>query len=162
MPTADVIAIADAVVTEINDPARNWLFDIEASRKYLAVHDLADLPKVALPITGDSPVPLVEVIPLEIAGEDDGRTRKRHHTIFITVQCQVDKTDSATLDALVYLCEQLEMHFAREPNAKKEHKLEAMEEATVRDYQRPETFDADELDSGKFVGQIELTISRWT
>lgn len=100
MPTTPAICgIADAVVTALNGGTFETSFT--ATRVYLPQKDLKDLTALA-----------VEVVPIVDAGAVSTRNQTEHqYQVNIGIRKKVANTNNATLDPLVYLCEQIASFF---------------------------------------------------
>lgn len=95
MPTADILTIADAVVTAIN--AASLSQSVTAVRSYIATRELSD----------DSGL-TVTVMPAADAAKRDSRKSSQHHfTLHVGVQQKVADKTNATIDPLMLLTQEM-------------------------------------------------------
>jgi hypothetical protein len=97
MADAFEVQIADAVVAELNDPARSWSPEIAAARLWLPIFKAEDLAVLK-----------VSVVPLTI--DQDRAARGLHqfgYGVAIDFQKMVNPTDMDAIDALSRLAEQV-------------------------------------------------------
>ena len=99
MPQADIIDIAEAIVTELNSHAFSQPFI--SQRGYLPTFDLPEMNELK-----------VTVVPKEDDGKLDTRTQSTHdYAIDIGIQKKPPTIDNNQLDPLMLLTQQIADHF---------------------------------------------------
>ena len=99
MPQADIIDVADAIVTELN--ATSFSQPFTAERGYLPTFDLQEMDQLK-----------VTVVPKEDDGKLDTRSQSAHdYAIDIGVQKKPPTIDTADLDPLMLLVQEIADHF---------------------------------------------------
>jgi len=99
MSAADILVIADAVVTELN--AAQFVLPVESQRGYLPTFELPDMNRLQ-----------VTVVPRQDDGRLDTRESSVHeYQLDIGVQQKPEKVDNEHLDPLVLLTQQIADHF---------------------------------------------------
>ena len=99
MPQADIIDVADAIVTELNGHSFSQPFT--SARGYLPTFDLQEMGELK-----------VTVVPKEDDGKLDTRTASTHdYAIDIGVQKKPPAIDNTDLDPLMLLVQEIADHF---------------------------------------------------
>jgi hypothetical protein len=99
MPQADIIDVADAIVTELNGHSFSQPFT--AARGYLPTFDLQEMGELK-----------VTVVPKEDDGKLDTRTASTHdYAIDIGIQKKPPKVENAELDPLMLVVQEIADHF---------------------------------------------------
>ena len=130
MPDAVEVQIANALVAELNDPARPWAGQFVAARSWLPIYEAAGLSTLR-----------VSVVPLTLEQEELTRTKEqREYGLVVDFQKKVAAaTLQADADALTYLAEQVLDFFSDD------HPLATLPAYTVRDAKRPDVYDLERL-----------------
>lgn len=99
MPQADIINVADAIVTELN--ATSFSQPFTAARGYLPTFDLQDMDELK-----------VTVVPKEDDGKLDTRSQSSHdYAIDIGIQKKPPAIENTDLDPLMLLTQEIADHF---------------------------------------------------
>lgn len=143
MPAAFEVLIGDAVVSELNDPAREWTQAVAAERIWLPVFKAEELKILK-----------VSVCVLAIGQNQLTRVMQQFkYGVAVDFQKMVDPRDVQELDRLTMLVEQVHDFF------RDSHPLATLPDWTVRAAEREDIYDLERLDQhNTFESLVALTV----
>jgi hypothetical protein len=139
---ATILAIADAVVDELNGSVFSW--PLEAERHYQPLFELAEMTTLR-----------VSVVPRSIASRGLDRNRDSFdYRVDVAVQQKLDPTPG-NLDALMALVEEIADHFRSEP-------LSGFPQARCTEVENAPVYAAEHLEEFRqFTSVLTLTFKVW-